>query len=79
MPSVLSTQRRCVELRASLGERFAGGVEIAGRPDEVAGVIALHPVAATSAKAMGNERGVMLEYTIAHRCAFPTTTHSPRW
>jgi hypothetical protein len=79
VPSVLSTQRRCVELRGSLGERFAGGVEIAGRPDEVAGVIALHPaVAAMSAKTMGNERGVMLEYTIAHGCAFPTTTHSPR-
>jgi hypothetical protein len=77
--SVLSTQWRCVEVRGSVGARAPGGVEIAGAPDEVAGVIALHPVAATSAKAMGNERGVMLEYTIARSGAFPTTTHSPRW
>jgi hypothetical protein len=78
VPSVLSTQWRCVALRGSLGERFAGGIEIAGAPDEVAGVIALHPVAAMSAKAMGSERGVMLEYTMAHGCAFATPAHSLR-
>jgi hypothetical protein len=79
VPSVLSTQWRCVELRGSLGERAPGGVEIAGGPDEVAGVIALHPVvAAISAKATEIERGVMLEYTTAQGRTFPTAALSPR-
>ena len=78
--SVLSTQWRCVELRGSLGERGPVGVEIAGGPEEVVGVIAPHPVVvAISAKAMRTERGVMLEYTIAWGVRFPTATFSRRW